>query len=85
MILLAVKAMLWFVIVCDVLILARREQQLRCDEGCTDILLSPVETVQRDLMEFARCHAGNVLSQNKKIKWRHFCFPVKSVLHFVDV
>ena len=51
--------MLWFVIVCDVLILVRREQQLRCGEGCTDILLSPVETVQRDLMEFARCHAGN--------------------------
>ena len=31
-----------------------------CHEECTDILLSPVETVQRDLMEFARCHAGNV-------------------------
>ena len=58
--LLAMKVMLSFVIVCDALILVQKEQKLRCDEECTDILLSPVQTVQTDLMQFARCDAGNL-------------------------
>ena len=54
------KVMLSFVIVCDALILVQKEQKLRSDEECTDILLSPVQTVQTDLMQFARCDAGNL-------------------------
>ena len=52
--------MLSFLIDSDALILVQKEQKLRCDEECTDILLSPEQTVQRDLMQFARCHAGNL-------------------------
>lgn len=75
------KVVLWFVIVCNVLISVWREQQLQCDDECTDILLSPVETLFKEIWCNLPVVMQVIFSQSKKIWWRHFCFAVWSVLH----